>query len=165
MQLPEADRHTHTADDLETQVAILMGGRAAEELLMGHSTSGAANDIERATDIARKMVCELGMSPLGPLAFRTSSGGWDQEKPSVLSEEMARRVDEEVRAIVMRGYDRARQMLGEHRAAATAMAERLLVEESLDADGIREVLLSNGVLYARTRPVVPELSGPAEAAL
>jgi cell division protease FtsH len=140
MQLPETDRHTHTAEDLETQVAILMGGRAAEELLMGHSTSGAANDIERATDIARKMVCDLGMSPLGPLSFKMASGGWDQDAPSVHSEEMARRVDEEVRAIVMRGYDRARRIINEHRAAATAMAERLLVEESLDADGIREVL-------------------------
>jgi cell division protease FtsH len=153
MQLPESDRHTHTADDLETQVAILLGGRAAEELLMGHSTSGAANDIERATDIARKMVCELGMSPLGPLALRTSTGAWDQEKSSVMSEEMARRVDDEIRAIVMRGYDRARQMVSEHRGAATAMAERLLVEESLDADGIRDVLVSNGVLYTRTRQV------------
>jgi cell division protease FtsH len=140
MQLPETDRHTHTADDLETQVAILMGGRAAEELLMGHSTSGAANDIERATDIARKMVCDLGMSPLGPLAFRMTTGAWDQQAPSVYSEEMARRVDEEVRAIVLRGYDRARRILTEHRASATAMAERLLVDESLDAEAIREVL-------------------------
>ena len=140
MQLPETDRHTHTADDLETQVAILMGGRAAEELLMGQSTSGAANDIERATDIARKMVCDLGMSPLGPLAFRMATGAWDQQAPSVHSEEMARRVDEEVRTIVLRGYDRARRILTEHRASATAMAERLLVDESLDADAIREVL-------------------------
>ncbi len=140
MQLPETDRHTHTAEDLETQVAILLGGRAAEELLMGQSTSGAANDIERATEIARKMVCDLGMSPLGPLAFRMATGGWEQEAPSVHSEEMARRVDEEVRAIVMRGYDLARRIVNEHRAAAVAMAERLLAEESLDADAIREVL-------------------------
>ncbi len=74
MQLPEADRHTHTTEDLDTQVAILMGGRVAEELFMRHMTSGASNDIERATEIARKMVCELGMSPLGPLAFRGVDG-------------------------------------------------------------------------------------------
>jgi cell division protease FtsH len=122
-----------------------MGGRAAEELLLGHSTSGAANDIDRATEIARKMVCELGMSPLGPLALRAGGGGWDGERASVLSEETARRVDEEIRAIVLRGYDRARQMLTSHRGAAIAMAERLLAIESLDAREIRDVLQTNGV--------------------
>jgi cell division protease FtsH len=145
MQLPEADRHTHTTEDLETQVAILMGGRAAEELLMGHWTSGASNDIERATDIARKMVCELGMSPLGPMTYRPATGGWDSERPTMVSQEMARRVDEEVRTIVLRGYDRARRLVTEHRAAACAMAERLLEVESLDAEEIRELLGANGV--------------------
>jgi cell division protease FtsH len=145
MQLPEADRHTHTTEDLETQVAILLGGRAAEELLMGHWTSGASNDIERATVIARKMVCELGMSPLGPMMYRSGAGGWDSERPSVMSEEMARRVDEEVRAIVLRGYDRARRLLTEHRAAACALAERLLAVESLGSEEIRDVLMTNGV--------------------
>ncbi len=145
MQLPEADRHTHTTEDLETQVAILLGGRAAEELLMGHWTSGASNDIERATDIARKMVCELGMSPLGPMMYRGSTGGWDSERPSVMSEDMARRVDEEVRAIVLRGYDRARRLLTEHRGAACALAERLLAVESLDSQEIKRVLIENGL--------------------
>ncbi len=70
MQLPEADRHTYTKGFLETQVAVLMGGRVAEELFMHHMTSGASNDIERATDIAQHMVCEWGMSELGPLAYR-----------------------------------------------------------------------------------------------
>ena len=69
MQLPEADRHTYTKDYLETQVAVLMGGRVAEELFMNHMTSGASNDIERATEIAQHMVCEWGMSELGPLAY------------------------------------------------------------------------------------------------
>jgi cell division protease FtsH len=145
MQLPEADRHTHTTEDLETQVAILLGGRAAEELLMGHWTSGASNDIERATDIARKMVCELGMSPLGPMMYRGATGGWDSERPSVMSEEMARRVDEEVHAIVLRGYDRARRLLSDHRRAACALAERLLAVESLDSEEIRGVLAENGL--------------------
>src|SRR5688572_20484442 len=70
MQLPEADRHTHTKDYLEAKIAILMGGRVAEELFMRHMTSGAGNDIERATEIAHRMVCEFGMSALGPIAFR-----------------------------------------------------------------------------------------------
>ena len=145
MQLPEADRHTHTTEDLQTQVAILMGGRAAEELLMGHWTSGASNDIERATDIARKMVCELGMSPLGPMMYRTATGGWDSETPTVMSEEIARRIDDEVRAIVLRGYDTARRLVTDYRGLACAMAERLLEVESLDAEDIRELLLANGV--------------------
>jgi cell division protease FtsH len=148
MQLPQADRHTHTTEDLETQVAILMGGRAAEELLMGHWTSGASNDIERATDIARKMVCELGMSPLGPMMYRGATGGWDAETPTVMSEEMARRIDEEVRAIVLRGYDKARRLLTDHRAVACAMAERLLEVESLDAEEIRTILLAYGLATA-----------------
>ena len=67
MQLPEADRYTHSKPFIEAQISILMGGRVAEELFLRQMTSGAANDIERATELARKMVCELGMSTLGPL--------------------------------------------------------------------------------------------------
>ncbi len=70
MQLPESDRHTHSKAFLEAQLAILMGGRVAEELFTGRITSGAGNDIERATEIARRMVCEFGMSAFGPVAFR-----------------------------------------------------------------------------------------------
>ena len=73
MQLPEADRYTHSKPFIESQIAILMGGRVAEELFLRQMTSGASNDIERATELARKMVCELGMSPLGPLHFRRPS--------------------------------------------------------------------------------------------
>ena len=69
MQLPEEDKHTVTKDYLETQLAILMGGRCAEEIFMNRKTTGAGNDIERATDLARKMVCEYGMSRMGPLTF------------------------------------------------------------------------------------------------
>src|SRR5260370_7316922 len=69
MQLPEDDKHTYTRDYLEAMLAVLMGGRSAEEIFLGHITTGAGNDIERATDIARNMVCEWGMSELGPLAY------------------------------------------------------------------------------------------------
>ena len=76
MQLPEGDRHTHTREFLEAQIAILMGGRVAEELFLRQMTSGAGNDIERATEIARRMVCEFGMSALGrwPIARRATRG-------------------------------------------------------------------------------------------
>ena len=81
MQLPEADRHTHSKPFIEAQIAILMGGRVAEELCLRQMTSGASNDIERATELARKMVCELGMSPLGPVHFRRPSSAWDDRQP------------------------------------------------------------------------------------
>ncbi len=140
MQLPEADRHTHTKAYLETQVAVLMGGRVAEELFMGHMTSGASNDIERATDIAQKMVCEFGMSRLGPLAFRKCGGGWDADHAVSLSEETARHVDDEVREIVMRGYETARQILQQRRPAMKAIAEQLLDIESLDGDEFKAIV-------------------------
>jgi cell division protease FtsH len=143
MQLPEADRHTHTREFLEAQIAILMGGRIAEEIFLRQMTSGAGNDIERATDIARRMVCEFGMSAtLGPLAYRTPGNPWETDKGAGLSESTAQRVDEEVREIVMHGYETARQLVAKNRAAVRAMAEELLVVESLDADGIKRIMRS-----------------------
>jgi cell division protease FtsH len=140
MQLPEGDRHTHTREFLEAQIAILMGGRIAEELFLRQMTSGAGNDIERATDIARRMVCEFGMSTLGPLAYRTPGNPWDTERGVGISEATAHRVDEEVRELVMRGYETARQVVAKNRSAVRAMAEELLIVESLDADGIRAIM-------------------------
>jgi cell division protease FtsH len=141
MQLPEGDRHTHTREYLEAQVAILMGGRVAEELFLRQMTSGAGNDIERATDIARRMVCEFGMSPaLGPLAYRTPGNPWETDKGVGISEATAQRVDSEVHELVMRGYETARQIIGKNRNAVRAMAEELLVVESLDAQGIKRVI-------------------------
>jgi cell division protease FtsH len=141
MQLPEGDRHTHTREFLEAQIAILMGGRIAEEIFLRQMTSGAGNDIERATEIARRMVCEFGMSPaLGPLAYRTPGNPWETDKGVGISEATAQRVDDEVRELVMRGYETARQIIAKNRAAVRAMAEELLVVESLDAEGIRNVI-------------------------
>jgi cell division protease FtsH len=143
MQLPEADRHTYTREFLEAQIAILMGGRVAEEIFLRQMTSGAGNDIERATDIARRMVCEFGMSAaLGPLAYRTPGNPWETDKGAGISESMAQQVDQEVRDLVMRGYETARQIVAKNRAAVRAMAEELLIVESLDADGIKAVIES-----------------------
>jgi cell division protease FtsH len=104
-------------------------------------TSGAGNDIERATEIARRMVCEFGMSAaLGPLAYRTPGNPWETDKGAGISEATAQRVDEEIREHVMRGYETARLLIAKNRAAVRAMAEELLVVESLDADGIRNVI-------------------------
>jgi cell division protease FtsH len=140
MQLPEADRHTYTKGYLETQVAVLMGGRVAEELFMKHMTSGASNDIERATDIAQHMVCEWGMSELGPLAFRKPGNGFEGDKPHAVSEATAQRVDEEIRKVIMNGYDTARRIIGHNREAVRLMADELLQVESLEADEIKSIL-------------------------
>ena len=142
MQLPEGDRHTHSREYLEAQIAILMGGRVAEELFLRQMTSGAGNDIERATEIARRMVCEFGMSALGPLAYRTPGNPWETDRGVGISEATAQLVDEAVRELVMRGYETARQLVAKHRGAVRAMAEELLEVESLDADGIKAIMAS-----------------------
>jgi cell division protease FtsH len=140
MQLPEADRHTYTKGFLETQVAVLMGGRVAEELFMHHMTSGASNDIERATDIAQHMVCEWGMSELGPLAYRKPGTAFEADRAHGISEATAQRVDEEIRRVIMTGYARARDVIERNRAAVRSLAEALLAQESLEADEIRAIL-------------------------
>jgi cell division protease FtsH len=143
MQLPEGDRHTHTREFLEAQIAILMGGRIAEELFLRQMTSGAGNDIERATDIARRMVCEFGMSSLGPLAYRTPGNPWETDKGVGISESTAQRVDDQVRDLVMRGYETARQVVASHRESVRAMAEALLDVESLDATAIKAIIAAS----------------------
>ena len=140
MQLPEADRHTYTKDYLETQVAVLMGGRVAEELFMNHMTSGASNDIERATDIAQHMVCEWGMSDLGPLAYRKPGNSFENDRAHVLSEATAQRVDEEIRKVVIDAYDRAKSIIERNRRAVDMMAKALLEDESLDAGEISDLM-------------------------
>jgi cell division protease FtsH len=141
MQLPEADRHTYTKDYLETQVAVLMGGRVAEELFMNHMTSGASNDIERATDIAQHMVCEWGMSELGPLAYRKPGNNFEADRAHAVSEATAQRVDDEIRKVVINAYDHARWIIERNRHAVEMMAQALLQDESLEANEIKALLL------------------------
>jgi cell division protease FtsH len=140
MQLPEADRHTYTRRYLETQVAVLMGGRVAEELFLDEMTSGASNDIERATDIAQRMVCEWGMSELGPLAYRKPGNAYEPDRAHAVSESTAERVDDEIRKVVMGGYARARDIIVSNRPAMEQMAQALLDKESLEGDEIRALL-------------------------
>jgi len=138
MQLPDTDHHTYTREYLEAQIAILMGGRAAEQLFLQIETSGASNDIERATGIATHMVCDFGMSPLGPLAFRRDNENGGHK--AGFSDETARKVDAEIGAIVARGLEAAHRMLDERRESVRAVAERLLEIETLEADEIRELV-------------------------
>ena len=144
MQLPEADRHTYTKSYLETQVAVLMGGRVAEELFMNHMTSGASNDIERATEIAQHMVCEWGMSDLGPLAYRKPGNAFESDRPHTVSEATAQRVDDEIRKIVIGAYDHAKWIVERNQEPMRALAEALLDQESLEADEIKTLLEKSG---------------------
>jgi cell division protease FtsH len=128
MQLPEDDKHSYTKEYLETQITGKMGGRIAEEIFMKHMTTGAGNDIERATDMARKMVCEWGMSDLGPLSFGKKEEqiflGREIAQHRDYSEATAIRIDEEVRRIIGQAYDRARKIIEEHADAMVRIAER-----------------------------------------
>jgi cell division protease FtsH len=141
MQLPEDDKHTVTKDYLETQLAILMGGRIAEEIFLKQLTTGAGNDIERATDLARKMVCEYGMSRLGPLTFGKKEEqiflGREIAQHRDFSEETARQIDGEVRSLVDEAYRSAYSILDSHQDAMHRMSAALLERETLDANEIR----------------------------
>jgi cell division protease FtsH len=121
-----------------------MGGRVAEELFMNHMTSGASNDIERATDIAQHMVCEWGMSGLGPLAYRKPGNAFESDRPHSVSEATAQRVDDEIRKIVISGYDRAKTLIECNTNPLRALAEALLDQESLEADDIKALLEKSG---------------------
>jgi cell division protease FtsH len=143
-QLPEGDRYTHSRDYIEGSIAILMGGRLAEDIFLGKITTGASNDIERATDLARKMVCEFGMSNLGPLTFGKKEEqiflGREIAQHQDYSEDTAINIDKEVKRIVMEQYERARQIIIEHRDALDRLAQELLSRETLDSVQIRRIV-------------------------
>jgi len=143
-QLPEGDRYTHSRDYIEGSIAILMGGRLAEDIFLGKITTGASNDIERATDLGRKMVCEFGMSNLGPLTFGKKEEqiflGREIAQHQDYSEDTAIKIDQEVKRIVMEQYERARQIILEHRDALDRLAQELLGRETLDSVQIRRIV-------------------------
>ena len=158
MQLPIDDKHTYTKEFLESQLAVLMGGRAAEELFLHHITTGAGNDIERATEIARQMVCEWGMSPLGPLTFgkkeETVFLGREIAQHRDYSEDTAIKIDGEVRGIVNMSYSRARNILETYRDALERVARGLLERESLDATELK-LLIEGKPLPEKPAPPMP----------
>jgi len=145
MQLPVDDRHSYSKDFLYNSLAILMGGRVAEELVFKQITTGAGNDIERATELARKMVCEWGMSEeLGPLTFGKKDEeiflGREIATRRDYSEEIALKIDSEVKRLVTENYERAKRILRENIAVLKALAEALLVKEVLDASEIDQII-------------------------
>ncbi len=137
MHLPEEDKHTVTRDYLNTQLAILMGGRCAEEIFMNRMTTGAGNDIVRATELARKMVCEYGMSELGPLTYGKKEEqiflGREIAQARDYSDDTAQQIDLAVRRLVDEGYKSAHSILEDNRDVMHRMAAALLERETLDA--------------------------------
>jgi cell division protease FtsH len=145
MQLPTDDRHSYSKEFLYNNLAILMGGRVAEELVFNQITTGAGNDIERATDLARKMVCEWGMSDeLGPLTFGKKDEeiflGREIATRRDYSEEIALKIDSEVKRLVTENYERTKRMLMKNMAALKGLAEALLEKEVLDAPEIDKII-------------------------
>jgi cell division protease FtsH len=148
MQLPTDDRHGYSKGYLLNQLAILMGGRVAEELVLKEMTTGAGNDIERATDLARKMVCEWGMSEkMGPLTFGKQNEqvflGREMGSQRDFSDQIAMEIDQEVKRLVTENYERAKRLLTENMVSLKRLAEALLEKEVLDGSDIDNILMQS----------------------
>src|SRR5262245_60355227 len=144
-QLPMDEKHTYSREYLLTNLAILFGGRVAEELALDHMTTGAGNDIEKATDLAHRMVCEWGMSEkLGPMMFGKKEEeifmGRDIAQIADYSKATAAEIDSEVRRIVQEGYQRAKDLLTTNLRLLHKVAEKLLEKEVLDGSEIDAVV-------------------------
>jgi cell division protease FtsH len=186
-QLPEGDRHNFSQEYLLGQIAILMGGRIAEETFLGSITTGASNDIERATELARAMVCEYGMSNLGPLTFGKKEEqiflGREIAQHRDFSEDTAIKIDQEVKQIIQAQYDRAQSIIKENRDTMVRLAESLLERETLDGVQIRRIVAGLSVdddqppaskddgerpqlkepTTSPLKPILPPITGPATA--
>jgi cell division protease FtsH len=143
MQLPEEERNSHDSTFLFNNLCTLLGGRIAEEIVFNQMTTGAGNDIERVSDIARRMVCEWGMSEaIGPLTFRASNP-LSNQPGQIISEQTAVLIDVEVKKLVQSAYDRARGLLEEHRALLDAITDALIERETLSRADIQAIIETN----------------------
>jgi len=145
MLLPEEDRHSHNKRSLLGQITMTMGGRAAEHLVFKRFTTGASDDLKRATELARKMVCQWGMSEkLGPLTYTEDAGhvflGRDLQQHTEFSNESMRMIDEEVLEILNSSYDRAESILKTYRKALESLALTLLEKETIDGENVLQVM-------------------------
>jgi cell division protease FtsH len=167
-QLPKEDRHTLSRSYTENQICVLMGGRLAEELVLREQTTGAGRDIEQATELARKMVCEWGMSDkLGPLAFGKQEEqiflGREISQRRDYSEHTAELIDAEVRRVVDEAYQRGRQLMEENIETLHRLARALLDYETLDGPEIDQLM--RGEDLSREKPSQTRLRTPDEAGL
>jgi len=145
VQLPEQDRYSYNRDYLLNNIAVLFGGRIAEELFMNQMTTGASNDFKRATEMARRMVTEWGMSnELGPMTYSENEGevflGRSVTTHQAISDETMRKVDKEIRRIIDEQYHLARKLLEDNRDKVEAMTKALLEWETLDAEQIKDIM-------------------------
>jgi cell division protease FtsH len=164
-QLPVDDKHNYAREYLDDQIAILLGGRIAEDITSGSITTGAGNDLERATELARRMVCEWGMSDaMGPLTFGKKEEqiflGREIAQHQDYSEDTAVKIDEEVRVIVTRAYNRAQDVLVANKVVLLHIAEELLAREVLDADQVQR--LARGEALGEPRPVLATVPSAGE---
>jgi len=143
-QLPLDDRYTYSKEYLEAQLSVLMAGRASEKMLLGKTTTGAANDFEKATEIARKMVCQWGMSDLGPVTFGERDDliflGKDLAMHKNFSEKTAELIDAEVKKIINRSFNRTKELLEKHRDKLIDVAKALLEKEVLTSEELEEII-------------------------
>jgi len=144
MNLPTEDRYLQSKTEFDDKIAAMLGGNVAEQLVFGDTTTGASNDIEKATDLARKMVTRFGMSEsLGTVTLGRQDEmiflGREMSEQKNYSDAIAQRIDEEVRAIIDRGAARARQVLTEHRARLDALAAKLIAEETVEGDAFERL--------------------------
>ena len=168
MLLPENDRHTHDRDYVEAMIAVKMGGRLAEEIFLGQVTTGASDDIQKATDLARRMVCEWGMSEvLGPLSFDRAGHevflGRDLAARKDYSESTAKAIDAEVHRIVDDAYHRAKELLEQNRDRLAAVAEALLEREVLNSAEVQLVLEGKTLPEPAPAPAAPDVESPNPA--
>ncbi|MBC8220262.1 MAG: ATP-dependent metallopeptidase FtsH/Yme1/Tma family protein [Proteobacteria bacterium] len=145
MLLPEEDRHSHNKRGLLGQIAMMMGGRAAEQLVFKRFTTGASDDLKRATELARKMVCQWGMSEkLGPLTYAEDAGhvflGRDLQQHKEFSNESMKMIDEEVLEILNSSYDRAKKVLKTNRKVLNSLAKTLLEKETIDGEQVLQAM-------------------------
>jgi len=157
-QLPVDEKHNYSREYLVDQIAILLGGRIAEEVCLGSITTGAGNDLERATDLARKMVCEWGMSgEMGPLTFGKKEEqiflGREIAQHQDYSEDTAVKIDQEVRRFVSENYTRAEEAIIKHKDALLKMADELLIREVLDGEQVKKIVQGEA-LAAMPEPAV-----------
>jgi len=160
MQLPAEDKYSHTKEYLDAMITVMMGGRIAEEKFLGHMTTGAGNDIEKATEIAHKMVCEWGMSELGPLTFGKAEGevflGRDFGRNQDYSEATANLIDAEVRRIITSAYNRAKGIIDENEKSMHRLARTLLEKEVLDGEEVLQLIAEEtGIDIAKLRKTGP----------
>jgi len=176
MALPMEDRYLQSKSEFEDKIAGLLGGNAAEKMIFGDTTTGASNDIEKATDLARRMVTEFGMSDkLGPLSFGKRDElvflGREIGEQRNYSDDVAKTIDDEVRAIIDRAYDRAMEVLVTHRDRLQALAEKLVAEETVDTEEFNKLFADlppkidprGGAPAIAPPPIAPKAAGPADA--